>query len=85
MGSTAAPTILECIRSVLIAELVLSATNFSTLKIDPHWNQTMEQSFRGVMDEFQKYQNTAGFFIGNEILNDGTLITKHWEGSARHF
>jgi len=45
----------------------------------------MEQSFRGVMDEFQKYQNTAGFFIGNEILDDGTLIPKPCEGNARQF
>lgn len=29
------------------------------------WNQTSLQSFEKIIDEFQKYPNTAGFFVGN--------------------
>jgi 1,3-beta-glucanosyltransferase GAS1 len=35
------------------------------------WNQNKSDSFKQVMDEFQKYDNTAGFFVGNEVLNGG--------------
>ena len=35
---------------------------------NPHWNETQLQAFEKVMDEFQKYNNTAGLFVGNEIL-----------------
>ncbi|EAW09875.1 putative 1,3-beta-glucanosyltransferase [Aspergillus clavatus NRRL 1] len=35
---------------------------------DPHWNQTQFDRFKEVLDEFQKYENTAGVFVGNEIL-----------------
>lgn len=37
----------------------------------PYWNRTQEQRFRKVMDEFQTFDNTAGFFIGNEVIRDG--------------
>ncbi|PNS20050.1 1,3-beta-glucanosyltransferase [Sphaceloma murrayae] len=37
----------------------------------PHWNQTQYDAFAAVMDEFQKYDNTAGFFVGNEVLTTG--------------
>lgn len=39
----------------------------------PMWTQAQESAFEAVMDEFQAYDNTAGFFIGNEVLNDGTM------------
>jgi len=35
------------------------------------WTSAQQSRFEAVMDEFQKYDNTAGFFIGNEILTDG--------------
>lgn len=35
------------------------------------WNQNKSDSFEQVMDEFQKYENTGGFFVGNEVLNIG--------------
>ena len=34
----------------------------------PHWNQTQLESFQAVMDEFHTFDNTAGFFVGNEVL-----------------
>lgn len=38
---------------------------------NPYWNQTQEQAFEKVMDEFHQFDNTAGFFIGNEVISDG--------------
>ncbi|KAF2399431.1 hypothetical protein EJ06DRAFT_495164 [Trichodelitschia bisporula] len=37
----------------------------------PQWNATQLEEFQKVMDEFQKFDNTAGFFIGNEVLTTG--------------
>ncbi|KAL8712649.1 MAG: hypothetical protein Q9220_003180 [cf. Caloplaca sp. 1 TL-2023] len=34
----------------------------------PSWNQTQLAAFSAVLDEFQKYDNTAGVFVGNEVL-----------------
>jgi len=38
----------------------------------PHWNATQLNAFNKVVDEFQKYDNTAGFLVGNEILTTGS-------------
>ena len=38
---------------------------------NPHWNQTQLSAFSSVLDEFQKYDNTAGVFVGNEVLTNG--------------
>ncbi|EOD45832.1 Glycolipid anchored surface protein GAS1 [Neofusicoccum parvum] len=38
---------------------------------DPHWNESQLSAFEKVMDEFQSYDNTAGFFVGNEVLTTG--------------
>ncbi|KIW10649.1 hypothetical protein PV08_11613 [Exophiala spinifera] len=35
----------------------------------PSWTQNKSDSYRAVMDNFQQYDNTAGFFVGNEVLN----------------
>ena len=32
---------------------------------------TQRDAFARVMDEFQQYNNTAGFFVGNEVLTTG--------------
>ncbi|KAJ9620204.1 hypothetical protein H2203_007969 [Taxawa tesnikishii (nom. ined.)] len=37
----------------------------------PTWNQTQFDRFAAVMDEFQQFDNTAGFFVGNEVLTTG--------------
>ncbi|OJJ44323.1 hypothetical protein ASPZODRAFT_72069 [Penicilliopsis zonata CBS 506.65] len=34
----------------------------------PHWNETQFDRFKAVLDEFQQYNNTAGVFVGNEVL-----------------
>lgn len=38
---------------------------------DPHWNESQKSAFEKVMDEFQSFDNTAGFFVGNEVLTTG--------------
>lgn len=37
------------------------------------WNQSQLSAFEKVLDEFQKYDNTAGVFVGNEVLTFGRL------------
>lgn len=36
-----------------------------------HWNDTQLEAYQRVMDVFQGYDNTAGFFVGNEMLTTG--------------
>ena len=38
---------------------------------DPYWNQTQLSDFEAVLDEFQQYDNTAGVFVGNEVIDLG--------------
>lgn len=35
----------------------------------PGWTQAKSDAYRAVFDNFQQYDNTAGFFVGNEVLN----------------
>lgn len=44
------------------------ANPFAWKKDEPFWNQTQLTSYEQVLDEFQKYDNTAGVFVGNEIM-----------------
>lgn len=39
----------------------------------PQWNQTQLDRFSKVMDAFHSYTNLAGFFVGNEVLTNGTF------------
>lgn len=39
-----------------------------TRQTNPHWNQSQFDHFKEVLDEFQQYDNTAGVFVGNEVL-----------------
>ena len=36
-----------------------------------HWNNTQLEAYQRVMDTFVKYDNVAGFFVGNEMLTTG--------------
>jgi hypothetical protein len=52
---------------------------------DPHWNQTQFSAFQKVMDEFHQYSNTAGFFVGNEVLTlaNGSVAAPFIKAAAR--
>lgn len=38
--------------------------------LTPTWNQTQHDMFAKVMDAFAKYDNVAGFFVANELMNN---------------
>jgi hypothetical protein len=42
------------------------------LQSDPTWNQTQLTVFSKVMDEFAQFDNTMGFFVGNEVIFNNT-------------
>ncbi|KAJ5818580.1 hypothetical protein N7474_004171 [Penicillium riverlandense] len=52
---------------------------------DPHWNQTQFDRFQEVLDEFVKYDNTAGVFVGNEVLTTpaGSVAAPYVLAAAR--
>jgi len=35
------------------------------------WTNQQKAYFQAVMDEFSQFDNVAGFFIGNEVINSG--------------
>ncbi|KAF2267184.1 hypothetical protein CC78DRAFT_457851 [Lojkania enalia] len=51
----------------------------------PHWNETQLEAFQKVMDEFQQFDNTAGFFVGNEVLTkpNGSVAAPFVKAAAR--
>ncbi|KAF2732324.1 hypothetical protein EJ04DRAFT_497148 [Polyplosphaeria fusca] len=51
----------------------------------PHWNQSQLEAFQAVMDEFQQFDNTAGFFVGNEVLTtgNGSVAAPYVKAAAR--
>ncbi|KAJ5211230.1 Glycoside hydrolase superfamily [Penicillium cf. griseofulvum] len=51
----------------------------------PHWNQTQFDHFKAVLDEFQKFDNTAGVLVGNEVLTtaDGSAAAPYVLAAAR--
>ncbi|KAI9696047.1 MAG: hypothetical protein M1836_005878 [Candelina mexicana] len=55
------------------------------LQDEPFWNQTQLSSYEKVLDEFQKYDNTAGVFVGNEIMTrpNGTQAAPYIKAAAR--
>ena len=51
----------------------------------PHWNESQYDAFAKVMDEFQQFDNTAGFFVGNEVLTtgNGSVAAPYVKAAAR--
>lgn len=39
--------------------------------LEPEWTKSLRDAFAQVVDGFQQYNNTLGFFAGNEIINQG--------------
>jgi len=46
-----------------------SFTTYIRFGTDASWTQNKSDSYRAVLDNFQQYDNTAGMFVGNEVLN----------------
>ncbi|KAI9815580.1 MAG: hypothetical protein M1832_005441 [Thelocarpon impressellum] len=49
------------------------------------WNQTQLSAFEAVLDEFVKYDNTAGVFVGNEVItrSNGSEAAPYVKAAAR--
>lgn len=49
------------------------------------WNQTQYDAFAAIMDEFQQFDNVAGFFVGNEVIakNNQSLAAPYIKAAAR--
>ncbi|KAJ5248598.1 CAZyme family GH72 and CBM43 [Penicillium chermesinum] len=47
----------------------LSSTTEAINRDDPEWNVALYDRYTSVIDELSKYNNTIGFFAGNEIAN----------------
>lgn len=54
--------------------LDLSNHSTSMNQLQPQWNDTMLRSYANTMDEFQRYPNLAGFFIGNKVITQGERV-----------
>ena len=65
-------------RSLISRHSVLvTLLNMVCAQDSPTWNQTQLTRFEAVLDEFQKFGNTAGFFVGNEVLTRGEYFHKN--------
>jgi hypothetical protein len=51
---------------------------------NPQWTHSQFARYKAVLDEFQKYNNTAGVFIGNEVINtrEGSAAAPHLLAAA---
>ncbi|TVY56208.1 1,3-beta-glucanosyltransferase gas2, partial [Lachnellula suecica] len=67
--------------------LLVDLDTFNTA-IDPtvaSWNQTQFDAFAAVMDAFATYDNTLGFFVGNEVIaqTNQSLAAPYIKAAAR--
>lgn len=51
----------------------------------PKWTKTQSDAFKKVLDEFQQYDNLAGFFVGNEAITtaNGSVTAPYIKAAAR--
>ncbi|TKA80727.1 hypothetical protein B0A49_01144 [Cryomyces minteri] len=51
----------------------------------PEWTRNQYSAYTKVVDEFQQYNNTAGFFVGNEILTNAnsSIAAPYVKAAAR--
>ncbi|ESZ98112.1 glycoside hydrolase family 72 protein [Sclerotinia borealis F-4128] len=67
--------------------LFLDLDTFTTAitPTDATWNQSQYTAFGKVMDAFAKFENTLGFFVGNEViaLNNQSLAAPFIKAAAR--
>jgi hypothetical protein len=47
----------------------LDTFNTTVVQTAPAWTQGQFEAYAMVMDVFSKYDNMAGFYIGNEVIN----------------
>lgn len=49
------------------------------------WNKTQFEAFKKTLDEFQEFDNTAGVFVGNEVLTtaNGSMAAPYILSAAR--
>ncbi|CAO2650055.1 Nn.00g013470.m01.CDS01 [Neocucurbitaria sp. VM-36] len=65
--------------------LDLDTFNSQIEQTSPHWNVSQRDAFAKVMDEFQQFDNLAGFFVGNEVLTtgNGSVAAPYVKAAAR--
>ncbi|KAF1825609.1 glycoside hydrolase family 72 protein [Dissoconium aciculare CBS 342.82] len=65
----------------------LDVDTFDTYIIgkSPSWTESQFNSYSAVIDTFHKYDNVAGFFVGNEIMNSGpeSIAAPYVKAAAR--
>jgi hypothetical protein len=65
----------------------LDVDTFSTyiLGATPTWTESQFNSYSAVIDTFQKYDNVAGFYVGNEDMNSGpeSIAAPYVKAAAR--
>ncbi|KAL1884377.1 hypothetical protein VTK73DRAFT_71 [Phialemonium thermophilum] len=52
----------------IYALIDMDTFNTYILPNNPWWNQTQYHAYSAVMDAFSEFDNTLGFFVGNEII-----------------
>ncbi|KAB5586019.1 Glucanosyltransferase-domain-containing protein [Coniochaeta sp. 2T2.1] len=66
---------------------IIDLDTFSTyiLPETPYWNASQRDAYAAVLDTFSKYDNSLGFFVGNEIIAkpDHSMAAPYIKAAAR--